>query len=111
PLPAGTNLGDGNDHTLVVVYDGAQTLTAYVDGVAGAPVTIAPLDTQPGQVLLGQTLYGAQSAGDEIRHFAIFPTALTASDVATLHAALAGAVPGDAFTQPVNGTVVQVGDQ
>jgi len=40
PLPSGTNLGDGAEHTIAVVYDGATTVTAYVDGVAGVPTTI-----------------------------------------------------------------------
>src|SRR5690606_315837 len=71
-LPAGANIADGEEHTIAVVYDGANTLTAYVDGVAGTPATIAPLQTVDGVVHLGRTVYGAVSAGAEMRHLAIF---------------------------------------
>src|SRR5690606_36541354 len=106
-LPAGTNIADGAEHTIVIVYDGANTLTAYVDGVPGTPTALwAPLDTVDGSVVLGQTLYGAVSAGAEMRHFAVFDRALDAAEVASLHAVIEGVGGGKGFTQPSNGTVV-----
>ncbi|MCK9487427.1 MAG: Ig-like domain-containing protein [Dehalococcoidia bacterium] len=106
PMPAGTDIADGGEHTIVVVYDGDTTLTAYVDGVAGTPVTVAPLATVDGAVVLGQTLYGAISVGAEMRHFAVFDRALTGGEVSGLHDAIEGISGGAGFTQPANGTVV-----
>ncbi|PKN82774.1 MAG: hypothetical protein CVU47_01710 [Chloroflexi bacterium HGW-Chloroflexi-9] len=110
-LPAGTNLGDGIEHTLVVVYDGATGLTAYVDGVAGPTANLfIPLGTLDGQVMLGQTLYGGAGAGDEMRQFAVFPTALSASVIASLHSAVSAAAAYQSFTQPANGVVTLDGN-
>ncbi|MEX2372988.1 MAG: Ig-like domain-containing protein, partial [Dehalococcoidia bacterium] len=103
-LPPGANIADGAEHTIVIVYDGATTLTAYVDGVPGAPATLfIPLNTVDDTVMLGQTLYGAVSAGAEMRHFAIFDVALDGAAVSALHAAIETVGGGAAFTQPANG--------
>jgi|GEM_PF-6167707 len=110
-LPGGANIGDGVEHTIAIVYDGATTLTAYLDGVAGTPASLfAALNTVNGQVMLGQTLYGAVSAGAEMRHFAIYPTALDGSSIAAIHSAIE-AGGSAAFSQPANGTVTQVGNE
>ena len=97
--------------SIVIVYDGAGTLTPYIDGVAGAPTTIAPLDTVPGTVLLGETIYGAVAfGGDKLRQFAVYPTAFTDAQVTALDNALDSAVASQAFSQPAHGTVIQDSD-
>ncbi|MCK9496121.1 MAG: Ig-like domain-containing protein, partial [Dehalococcoidia bacterium] len=110
-LPPGSDIGDGVEHTIAIVYDGGTTITVYFDGVAGAPATLyAPLDTVNGQVMLGQTLYGAVSAGAEMRHFAIYDSALAPSDIAAIHGAIE-AGGSLSYTQGANGMVTRAGGQ
>ncbi|MCB1262821.1 MAG: tandem-95 repeat protein, partial [Acidimicrobiales bacterium] len=109
-LPPGSNIGDGFEHTIAIVYDGATTIQAYYDGVPGASATIPTLNTVNGQVMLGQTLYGAVSAGAEMRHFAIYPTALSGGAIEDIHTAIQTGGTS-AYSQPANGSVTQVGDQ
>ncbi|MCK9495394.1 MAG: Ig-like domain-containing protein, partial [Dehalococcoidia bacterium] len=107
-LPAGTDLADGEEHTIAVTYDGANTITGWIDGVAGTPATIPQLNTQNDLAMLGQTLYGAVSAGASMRHFAIYNGVLDASQIAEIHAAIE-AGGATAWTQPANGSVTQAG--
>src|SRR5690606_35628473 len=109
PLPGGTNLGDGNEHTIAVVYDGITTITAYVDGVSGTPVTIGQLDTLGGNVTLGAAPWTSANAGDQLRQFAIFGAALDGGTIAGMHAAIESSAAGAAFSDPANGTVVNNG--
>ncbi|MCA9856202.1 MAG: tandem-95 repeat protein, partial [Dehalococcoidia bacterium] len=109
PLPGGSNLGDGNEHTIAVVYDGATTVTAYLDGVAGTPTTVTTLDTQGTAVTLGSVPWTDSNAGDQLRQFAIFDTALDATTIAGIHSAIDSASTGQAFSDPPNGTVTNNG--
>ena len=109
PLPGGTNLGDGGEYTIAIVYDGVTTLTAYVNGVAGTPTTIGQLDTVGGNVSLGTAPWTTANAGDQLRQFAIFDTALDAGTIASIHTAIESAAAGQAFSDPANGSLTNNG--
>jgi len=108
-LPGGTNLGDGNEYTIAVVYDGLTTVTAYVNGIAGTPTTVGQLDTIGGNVSLGTAPWTDANAGDQLRQFAIFDAALDDATIASMHAAIESAAAGMAFSDPANGTVTNNG--
>src|SRR3546814_6772580 len=59
--------------------------------------------------MLGQTLYGAVSAGAEMRHFAIYSGVLSGAQIGEIHAAIASG-GATSWTQPANGLVTQAGD-
>ena len=91
------------------MYDGVTTVTAYVNGVAGTPTTIGQLDTVGGNVSLGTAPWTTANAGDQLRQFAIFDTALDAGTIASIHTAIESAAAGQAFLRQHRGDLRTAG--
>jgi hypothetical protein len=75
-------IDDGVWHLVALTYDGT-TITAYLDGLPiGTGHFTAPLDTLPGGLDVGVTVWGgAQYYNSSIADVAVYPTALSASRV------------------------------
>ena len=82
----GVDIRDGNWHQVVIVYDGARTVTAYLDGAQLGPSQLLAhrLNTRPGQLFLGAggqgRTYPMFGGLDEV---SIYPAALDAATVST----------------------------
>jgi hypothetical protein len=76
------SLDNGSWHFVVATYDGAN-LTVYVDGTSlGSQVFTQPLNTLPGgSLVVGGYYNGGGGVSGDLDEFAVFPTALTASQV------------------------------
>jgi hypothetical protein len=79
---------DGNWHFIVVTSNGTSA-TAYVDGVSlGTQSFAQTLDTLPGPLLIGADAQGCcGSLSGELADVAVFPTALSAAQVAAQYTA------------------------
>lgn len=88
-LPAGANMSDGEDHTLVItVQADGVTARAFWDGQPGAPSAFGvPINTGDDTLRLGQTTgAGAFAFFDRWAHFAIWDNyAMTPAEVAAIH--------------------------
>ncbi len=88
-LPLGANLSDGLPHTIVVTLQAdGQTANIYYDGEPGSTeVFAAPVDTQDGTLMLGQTTGPTAFAYfDQWMHFAVWSGyAVTADEARELH--------------------------
>jgi hypothetical protein len=88
-FPTTVNLHDGNWHFIVVTYTAAGSVTVYVDGAAaGSSQTIPqPLATPAGTALyIGAGEQGYSSWYGGLQDLAVYPSALSASQVSTLYA-------------------------
>ncbi|HST47713.1 LamG-like jellyroll fold domain-containing protein [Jatrophihabitans sp.] len=94
-FPTGKSLEDGAWHHLVATYDGS-TVAAYVDGVSlGSRTFHAALNTvSSGLFRIGSAMDGSTPYYGGLDEIAVYPTALSASEVAGHFAASGHAVPG-----------------
>jgi len=108
----GPSISAGSWHHIHVVWNGS-TLTVYTDGVAGTPVSIATAVSTTVQPTIGRRSYSsAQFLGGDLSHVAIYPTALSQSDIDDLITAaadlgsyytLTGGHLGGVIGQPLRG--------
>jgi hypothetical protein len=82
-FPAPRPLNDGRWHLVTVTYD-ATKLSVYLDGQAiGSSILSAPLNTLPGPLTIGDSSIGNYGPLEgEMQELAVFPSALTATQVA-----------------------------
>jgi len=88
-FPTTVNLHDGNWHFVVVTYNAAGSVTVYVDGTAAGSSQTIPqaLATPAGTALyIGAGEQGYSSWYGGLQDVAIYPSALSASQVSTLYA-------------------------
>jgi RHS repeat-associated protein len=97
-VPAGKTINDGAWHQLVFTYDGSNTGTLYLDGASLGSQNLGALNTTMGAA--GLVLGGNNSGGDgftgSIDEAAVYPTALTAAQVAAHYDAASAARPSPA---------------
>jgi len=111
-FPLGRSIVDGSWHQVVVSYDGAGTVTGYLDGVSlGGRAFRAPLNTvTAGTLWLGSGADGSSPFYGGLDEVAVYGAALTPAEVkahfdASGHAA-PGGVTGLAVTPQPNAVAV-----
>jgi len=103
---------DGNWHLFDVTYDGNVTLTAYLDGQSlGTQSLSAPLNTQSSALDIGGSVWcgcdAIRNTSNGLDEVAVYPTALSGTQVAAHFAATGNTVP----TAPTNVIATAGGNQ